>query len=196
MWESDKEVMYNMTDSLISPESLAMLAGTQVVTGAKPAHKKEVLTLGATGTATLTETPVVATATPMFVFETQEGYDIGTELALTTGYTIAGKVITVVDGVAGDKIIVDYYYTSGTATQSITIEVDKFPGYYMLEAETLWTRETDGALLPALFTMPKIKFASAFSIENAATGDPATFDFNCECFPDSDNKMVVIDIIQ
>jgi len=194
MWESDKEIMYNMTDALISPESLSMLLGTDLVlSGSKPVHKKEVITLDGDLEATLSETPHATSN--IFVFSTEHGYDIQDEITEGGGgYTLTGAVINVTGAEEGDRFIVDYYYAAQTT--SLTVEVDKFAGYYMLEAETIWVREHDGVGLPAIFTMPRIKFASNFSIENAAAGDPATFDFNAECFPDSNNQMVIIDIVE
>jgi len=204
MWESNKEVMYNMQDSLISPESLAMLAGTTVATGVVKVHKKEVLTLNSSKQVTLDETPVIATATPMFVFITVNGDDIGITVPsnVTNGYTLATDQLTFAGTVSshlfaeGDKVIVDYYYDSAATAKEIVIESGKFAGYYKIEADTLWRRETDGVDLPARFTMPKIKIASSFTIENASEGDPSVFDFKCEAFPNASNQMVIIDIIE
>ena len=193
MWEADKEVMYNMTDALIQPESLAMLLGTDIVNDeAKPVHKKEFLVVGENGTVDLAHTP--SANTDIFVFETTLGYDIGAELELTTGYTIVGDTITFVSLTEGDRVIVDYYYDA--PVQTMTVEVDKFAGYYYIEAQSLWRRESDGVDLPAYYIMPRVKFSSNFSIENAAAGDPATFDFNVECFPDEFNRQVIIDVVQ
>ena len=295
-WDSNKEVNYAMTDALISPEALAILAGTTTATGAVNAHKKEFLTLGtyktvltigapaskvgtailtlngvaysitteidstadevaaligalsidgfdlAVSTATVTiscnstftysyalgtsegctgtfdpvttptatvltavlaETPIAdASTTPRFICNTTAGYDIGTELAVGVAagnYAIVGKLLTVVTGGAttnNGKLIADYYYTSPATSKRINIDSNKFPGYYWLEASTLWKRETDGEDLPALFTMPKIKLQNNFKISNASSGDPATFDFNSDVFPDANNHMVIIDILE
>lgn len=204
MWESNKEVMYNMQDSLISPESFAMLAGTTVATKVVKVHKKEVLTLNTSKEVTITETPVIASATPMFVFVTQHGDDIGITVPsnATNGYQLAVKTLTfngVVGGhtfAANNKVIVDYYYDSAATAKELVIEAGKFAGYYRLEADTLWKRESDGVDLPAKFIMPRIKMSSAFTISSAAEGDPSVFDFNCEVFPDSSDRMVIIDIIE
>lgn len=195
MWESDKEVMYNMTDALIQPESLALLLGSAIEDAlAKPIPKKEFLVVGAGGTVTLAETPTTETGFEMFVFETTLGYDIGTELVVTTDYSIAADVITFTGLTEGDRVIVDYYYDA--AVKTMTIDVDKFSGYYYIEAKSLWRRESDGVDLEAIFTMPRVKFTSNITVENAASGDPATFDFNVECFPDEFGQQVVIDVVQ
>lgn len=196
--------MYNMQDALISAESLAMLAGTTPETKIVQVHKKEVLTLGADLKVTLTETPTAALGHPMFVFVTSLGHDIGVTVPvnLTNGYQIAAKELTfagVVEGhtfAQGDHVIIDYYYDSAATAKQITIDSDKFPPYVRIEADTVWTREHDGALLPAKFTMPRVKISSSFTISNAAEGDPSVFDFVAEVFPDNNNKMVVIDVIE
>ena len=204
MWESNKEVMYNMQDALISAEALAVLAGTTVTSKVKQVQYKEVLTLSSSKTVTLTKTPTAQSGYSMFIFLTQEGYDIGITIPVnaTNGYQIAGTTITfagTVDShlfVEGDKVIIDYYYDSAATAKEIIIDSGKFAGYYKVEADTIWTRETDGALLPAKFTMPRVKIASSFTISNASEGDPSVFDFKAECFPDSANQMAIIDIIE
>ncbi len=214
MWESNKEATYNMQDALISAESLAMLVGTAPEKDVLQVQKKDVLTImpievddGVGGTETvlqveLEETPTSESGYPLFVFLTEHGYDIGEEVPVSVddaeGYEIDGKVITFIgeEYKENDKVIVDYYYNSDTTAKRIVVDSSKFPGYYKLEADTIWTREHDGALLPAKFTMPRIKIASSFTIENAAEGDPSVFDFVAECFPDDQNRMVIIDIIE
>lgn len=197
-WDSDKEVVYNMQDALISPESLALLTGSELTKGSKPAHKKEVLTITESNgdlVVELTKSPSIGSN--LFIFKTKHGYDIGEELT-SDDFSITDNIITFTGNVqAGDKIIVDYYFDAPMTTKSITITADKFPGYYMLEGETLWRRESDGKDLPALYTMPKIKIQPNFTIENAAAGEPAVFDFNVIAYPSGENRqMVIIDVLE
>ena len=208
MWESDKEIMYNMEDALISPTALAMLTGTEIATGSViQVHKKQAIPKSAIDSATkqvtLEETPTSAEGYPMFVFHSVEGFDVGNEIdgsiEYDEGYSIAANVITfgndTYDAI-NDYVIVDYYYDSEATADRIIIEAGNFPGYYKLEADTLWRRERDGLDLPAKFTMPRIKVASNFTIENASSGDPSTFNFEAEVFPaGANNQMVIIDII-
>lgn len=199
-WDSDREVTFQMEDALISPEALAKLAGNDVVTGAKPVHKKEVLTING---GVVTTSKVILTTQPIFVFTTERGSDIGTEITIdpATQITDNGTNSTIdlsTSGLSdGTKIIVDYYYQSPATTKTIKITSDKFPGYYKLEAETLWRRESDGKDFPALFTMPKIKIKSGFTITMEAGGEPSTFSFECDAFKASDSTdMVIIDVLE
>jgi hypothetical protein len=68
--------------------------------------------------------------------------------------------------------------------QEILITPDQFAGYYYLEASTLFRRQVDGKDLPAEFIIPKMKIQSNFSFTLAATGDPSTFTFTADAFPD------------
>lgn len=196
-WQGDKEVAFTAQDALISPEGLAILIGNSASTGAVAVHKKETLTaVSSTGIkVTLAETPTVGKS--IFVFKTTDGISIGEEIVVTTGYTIAGKEITFpADVLEGDMVIVDYYYTSSATAKTVKVTAKDFPGYYSLEGYTTWTDKTTGAEVVALYTMPKVKLKPDFKLDQAAEGDPSVFDFNMDVFPDANNDMVVITILE
>jgi hypothetical protein len=85
---------------------------------------------------------------------------------------------------AFDSAIVDYYvaHTSSDAMQ-IEITADKFGGNYYLEASTLF-RDTSGVDMPAEFIIPNCKIQSNFTFSMASSGDPSTFTFTMDAFPD------------
>ena len=72
--------------------------------------------------------------------------------------------------------------TSGV--QQIEITPDKFAGSYYLEASTLFRRQDNGSDMPAQFVIPNVKIQSAFTFSMAASGDPSTFTFTMDAFPD------------
>ena len=88
------------------------------------------------------------------------------------------------DRPAFDSAIVDYYveHTSDNAMQ-IEITADKFGGNYYLEAETLF-RDQNGVDMPAEFIIPNCKVQSNFTFTMASSGDPSTFTFTMDAFPD------------
>lgn len=92
-------------------------------------------------------------------------------------------VTTISDGMF-DSVLVDYYYeqTSEAVTQ-IEIKPDSFGGAFYLEASTLFRNE-DGIDVPAEFIIPNCRVQSNFSFSMAASGDPSTFTFTLDCFPD------------
>ena len=82
-----------------------------------------------------------------------------------------------------DSVLVDYYVKRTGGAQQIEITPDKFGGNYYLEASTLF-RTTDGVDMPAEFIIPNCKIQSNFTFTMASTGDPSTFSFTLDAFPD------------
>ena len=110
---------------------------------------------------------------------------------------VTGKVLTLkssddLDADAAKKfagfkndsiVLVDYYVERAGGVSEITITPDKFGGYYYLEASTLF-RNTDGVDMPAEFVIPNCKIQSNFTFTMASSGDPSTFTFTIDAFPD------------
>ena len=92
---------------------------------------------------------------------------------LTPFYEVIGDVV----------VLVDYYVERKGGVSEITITPDKFGGYYYLEASTLF-RNTDGVDMPAEFIIPNCKIQSNFTFTMASSGDPSTFTFTIDAFPD------------
>lgn len=82
-----------------------------------------------------------------------------------------------------DSVLVDYYTPKYTGARQIEITPDKFGGNYYLEASTLF-RDTNGVDMPAEFIIPNCKIQSNFTFTMASTGDPSTFTFTMDAFPD------------
>lgn len=86
---------------------------------------------------------------------------------------------------AGSSVVyVDYYVKSESGVKQIDIEANKFGGTYYLEASTLWRDQANGVDYPAEFVIPKCKVQSNFTFTMAPTGDPSTFTFTMDAFPD------------
>ena len=82
-----------------------------------------------------------------------------------------------------DAVIIDYYEEKTENARQIEITPDKFGGNFYLEAETLF-RTQEGVDLPAIFTIPNCKIQSNFTFTMASSGDPSTFNFVMDAFPD------------
>lgn len=83
----------------------------------------------------------------------------------------------------GCVVLVDYYTEKKSGAKQIEITADKFGGNYYLEASTLF-RNTNGQDLPAEFIIPNCKIQSSFNFTMASSGDPSTFTFTMDAFPD------------
>ena len=98
----------------------------------------------------------------------------------------------------GDVVLVDFYVERTKGVQEITITPDKFGGNYYLEASTLF-RDQNGADKPAEFIIPNCKIQSNFTFTMASSGDPSTFTFTMDAFPDYtrfDKTKKVLAVIQ
>ena len=145
-------------------------------------------------------TQVAKTASPKGEMESEEDYKARVaeskaygglwKITLSTtapGYT-EGSIPANSDNdlnwfLSADAVLVDYYTPKATGAMQIDITPDKFGGNYYLEASTLF-RNTDGVDLPAEFIIPNCKIQSNFTFTMASSGDPSTFTFTIDAFPD------------
>ena len=80
--------------------------------------------------------------------------------------------------------MVDYYVKKkADSVSELQIDDEAFAGYYYVEADTLFRRQSDGKDLPANLTLPNVKIQSNFTFSMAATGDPSTFTFTMDALP-------------
>ena len=113
----------------------------------------------------------------------------------STGYT---PDLTKFAGNGRDVVVVDYYTDKTGGVQQIEITPDKFGGNFYLEASTLF-RDTNGSDMPAEFIIPNCKVQSNFTFSMASSGDPSTFTFTMDAFPDYtrfDPTKKVLSVIQ
>lgn len=84
----------------------------------------------------------------------------------------------------GSVLYVDYYVEAKSGVKQIDIEASKFGGSYYLEASTLFRDQGTGEDYPCEFIIPNCKVQSNFTFTMAPTGDPSTFTFTMDAFPD------------
>ena len=85
---------------------------------------------------------------------------------------------------AGTAMFVDYYVKAETGVKQIDIEAGKFGGSYYMEASCLWRDQGTGEDYPAEFVIPNCRVQSNFTFTMAPSGDPSTFTFTMDAFPD------------
>ena len=118
-WDYNRQSTLAVDMEIFDLKWIAMLAGTDIASGAKNVLKREVLTLDSDKKATMTGT---ATTGSLSVFKLEnDGVTNGDEIVVTTGYTISEKAITVTGGAKGDKIVV-YYIEAVTGAALISLE--------------------------------------------------------------------------
>ncbi|OPH47567.1 hypothetical protein BC351_10260 [Paenibacillus ferrarius] len=204
-WDSDKEITQKMESALITKESFGVLTGSAFTATAKPVHKKEAILV----TSDASDKVVILSSKPTAVagyltlfYKTEDGSSLGEKLTATVTTTGTGAAAVTKAKFAGaipavgDLVIVDYYVDAPAKSQTISIDADKFPGTYFLEAETLWRNE-DGVDVPALYTIPKMKISPNFTISMGMSGEPKPFSFQAEILKDNKSQsMVIIDLLE
>ena len=194
-WEGEKSVTFTMEDALLSPLGFSILSGAGLVDAKKVSGGMKVHT-------TLT-TVVDVTSGITVNLKELTGKDIAEEKAyafimkdgqiverLKPATPSGGSVTFTRNGKASgpltgeQTVMVDFYVKVESGAVEMTIEPDKFGGFYYLEASTLFRRQDNGQDMAAAFVIPKVKIQSNFTFSMASSGDPSTFTFTMDAFPD------------
>ena len=197
-WEGERTVTFTMEDALISPLGFAILSGAGIIDAGVSSKinvhmttQKEVTAADGAVTVDLTDVlpkngELVETAGLTYGFVLDESGNISKRLGKGTASKSA-KTITFADTDLENEtviVLVDYYISMQSGVQQLEVTPDKFAGNYYLEASTLFRRQEDGVDMPAQFIIPNVKIQSAFNFSLASTGDPSTFTFTMDAFPD------------
>lgn len=83
-----------------------------------------------------------------------------------------------------DIVLLDYYVEYKHDATQVSILPDKFAPYMYVEGSSLIRRASDGMDLPVEFVIPKFKITTALSFTLQSTGDPSTFTFQGDAYPD------------
>lgn len=83
-----------------------------------------------------------------------------------------------------DIVLIDYYVEYRHDATQISILPDKFAPYMYVEGSSLLRRASDGMDLPVEFVIPKLKITTALTFTLQSTGDPSTFNFQGDSYPD------------
>jgi hypothetical protein len=204
-WEGEKTLTFTVEDALLSPMGFAILSGAGLFGTGKHSETdkihfhtttyttvSEVTGDGDTKSLVVDLTDAIAVGEAVcdttgltFVALTEEDGSIKTVID-TSAIAVKDNKITITDTTvkAGDSVFVDYYILKDEAdVEELQIDAEHFAGYYYVEADTLFRRQSDGVDLPANLTFPNVKIQSNFTFTMASTGDPSTFTFTMDAYP-------------
>lgn len=200
-WEGEKTLTFTVEDAMLSPLGMSVLTGAGLFEStSKPVHTTVTVLgsySGTSGTVTVSGSDLGATGdvtvssnTDMYATVVDKVGAVVKHLGKVTGVTtIAASGTTINFGsgtaadVSGSRVLLDLY-TDKTVSQ-LEITPGDFAGYYYVEASTLFRDQADGADMPAEIIIPKAKIQSNFTFSMASTGDPSTFSFVMDAFPDT-----------
>jgi hypothetical protein len=194
----EKTLTFTVEDALLSPIGFAILSGAGLF--GKGKHKdSDLVHFHSTTLTTISEDDEknlvvdltdavgngkVGSGDPIFIATTEEDGSIDTILE-SSNLTVKDNVISGITGAtAGQSVFVDYYVLKEEEkVDELQIDAENFAGYYYVEADTLFRRQSDGVDLPANLTFPNVKIQSNFTFAMASTGDPSSFSFTMDAFP-------------
>ena len=206
-WDGERTITFKMTDALLSPESFSVLSGAGLIGATEEApiivHQTEQVEVDANNSISVSNKPhIIENENYIYVMKLDSNGQVASEPYIytyqeneedTTGSLSSYALSIKTDGynadeslpVAGDVVIVDYYAEKkGSGVYQIDITPDKFGGAYYLEASTLFRDRATGKDLPAEFIIPNCRIQSNFTFTMASSGDPSTFEFVMDAFPD------------
>lgn len=173
-WNYGRTATLQMQDALLSMESLALLAGTEVEEAVNITKRDRIVAKGTKGT--LSQTPASAVS----VYEMKNGTMESDEV---TGTTITGLEIGgLVDGTV---YAVFYEYKAPAGTKTVKFKSDKFPSTYRVVGDTLVRDQGTGKDKPAQFFIPKAQLQSGFTL-TMDVENVSTFDFNLDILRNGD----------
>lgn len=199
-WEGEKTVTFTMEDALLSPLGFSILSGAGLIDAstAAPIYVHTTLktraTVGASDQITInlknamgdslkTGQDIADKEAYAFIMENGE-----IKSRLTPATPASGSVVFTVDESYNQDdevtVLVDFYVKASSGAYEMDITPDKFGGFYYLEASTLFRRQDTGKDMAATFIIPKVKIQSNFTFSMASSGDPSTFTFTMDAFPD------------
>lgn len=199
-WEGEKTVTFTMEDALLSPLGFSILSGAGLIDASSAAPVYVHTTLKTRATVGASDQIAINLKTIMGD-SLKSGQDIADKTAyafimengeiksrLDPATPASGSVtFTVPTEYEQDDeitVLVDFYVKASSGAYEMDITPDKFGGFYYLEASTLFRRQDTGKDMAATFIIPKVKIQSNFTFSMASSGDPSTFTFTMDAFPD------------
>ena len=199
-WEGERTVTFTMEDALLSPLGFAILSGAGIVEAGGSSAAVNVhsttTTIGTVNSNNITidladvlpQNGTLSTDADVYGFILDGTGSISKKLGKVRPVSGSSVTFNVATLSLGDStshtILLDYYVKMESGVKQIEITPDKFAGSYYLEASTLFRRQDNGSDMPAQFVIPNVKIQSAFTFSMAASGDPSTFTFTMDAFPD------------
>jgi hypothetical protein len=188
-WEGDKTVTFTFEDALISAEGISILAGADLIDASADqkirVHKKAVVQVDENDVLDLTDVLDGETLVEDEIF----GFivDANGEIVERLGKaTVDGDDTIIFENrplVKSELVLIDYYVEKSTGIKEISITPDKFAGYFYIEGDTLFRRQSDGKDLAAQIIIPNAKIQTAFNFSMSPSGDPTTFTFTADALP-------------
>lgn len=200
-FQTKNAMSMELKSSLISPELLGIMLGTDLIKGVQYVPVTEKITT-TTNTFNLAATPYTTDLTnyPMTVSVSADGTVPDTALIKTAGtptetqFSISNLTITVnsTTYASGGSFLVTYYKASTANNKRVKFQSDKFAKAYKVTGYTLWKSETSELSYPCRITIPKLQITINGAVLNSVMqGDPTAPVLKGECLLTGSNTDLI-----
>lgn len=185
-WDGQPEPTLKFETQVVTPEFLALLAGSDVINGAANIYKHEVLTshtAETTATLTFDKAPVENT---LFVYPA--GSPISDENKVDG--TLASTTFTFTTKPETDGDYECFYQIAGNETdKTISFKSNVFPKEVIWVGEAPWKAE-DGSIVTEQMKAYKASPQQNFTMTYQNTSDPGTFSITFDLLQDKDHHII------
>ncbi|OME41415.1 hypothetical protein [Paenibacillus odorifer] len=181
-WDGEKELSLSVETQLFTLEHLAIIAGEEIVEGARDIYRVDTLVVGADNKIELKKTPIGGVG-GVAVFPYINGV-IDKKQAQSVE-SISSKVITLASGstvTSGQEVQVFYQWKS-TKSKTVSFTAKGFPKYVKLVGDTLFVDELAGEAEASQIVYYKAKVQPNLSIAMSSQGDPSSITLTFDLFP-------------
>jgi hypothetical protein len=98
--------------------------------------------------------------------------------------TVEGRDYKFTDFKEDAVVLIDYYIEKKKGAFQVEIAPEAFGGNFYIEGSTLFRDQASGRDMPAEIIIPNGKIQSNFTFTMSGSGDPSSFDFTLDAFPD------------
>lgn len=181
IWNTNKQSTFTTEMETFELKWLALLAGSDWVTGATEILKREVHTADEDGKVTLTGTPV---ADSVSVYELDT--DLLTQVKEVATPTVESKDVTAI--AMANKTVVVYYVESVAEGKTLTFAFDKYPANFEIFADVMITPKGGGADEFVQIHYPNAKPQANFTL-NMDAAAPTNLSITFDLLPDEKGNM-------
>lgn len=182
-FSSNRESKLTLEDAIFDIQSLGMLTGNSVITGAQVLDRNQVLPI-TSNTLTLAKTPTGAIVS---VYKLNadgtngQEYTLGTPATNATEYSVSAKILTFHTSVTnGTQFRVYYKVNAPIDAKMVKVTSDQFGKTFRVTLDVTVVDEYTKDIYAAQLQVPNAKFLDEFNFSMAADGDPATLNLSME----------------
>ncbi|KEK23946.1 hypothetical protein [Bacillus gaemokensis] len=198
-WDSDRQSTLKVEMEVFDLKWIALVAGSEIVTGETNVAKREIVKVGSTKKASLGGAPLKGSVAVIKV-GADEVEHIGQPLTevetapTASQFSVTGSDVTFgTDAVEGDAYAV-YFLVKDTQAKVINISADKFPKAVRIVADALIREKESGKDEFIQIEYPMARPQSNFTITMSAT-EPTKLEITFDLFPDKNKNMATYKII-